>query len=837
MADLAVSVILQAVDKMTAPVRHISKATGNLTTGFTNVQKRLADLNKKATQVQGFADLKKKTHDTHQAFTEATKKVGRLAHEINQAKKPTQKLTQQFEKAKRQAGLLKREFQRESKQLQLLRTDLTKAGISTRHFAVEQRHLKNQIEVTTNMLQKQQAFRGSLSHASARLGAVAEKTRHVAREAGKLGVKFAAVGGMTGWAFKRQFMDTAAQFEQYQTILETTEGSKEAAKKSMNWVSDFAAKTPFELAQVMDAFVKLRAYGLEPTKGLLTTLGDTSSAMGKDVIQAVEAIADAVTGENERLKEFGVKAHSQGNTITYEYTDKEGIQQALSVDKNDRKAIEEALTEIFNEKYAGSMDRLSKTWSGMISNVADQWTRFKNKVMEAGVFDFMKTKLQGLLEKINQLAESGQLQEYAKSISDQLIAGMKAAWAFGKALVEVSSVVFGAMKTVADSVGGFKVLLGGIAALMAGKLILSTIALGQSLLGLGVDSCSAAKYGLRFLIEQFKFMNASMAAFLKNAVPSFIAKMNAASLAAWHFGKRSAMAAVAGLHAMKRSFIATGAAAIAFAKNPMTMASSGMKKLSTAMVGLASGAIHTLIGGLRALTITLATHPLGLLVIAVSMAAVAIYQYWDHIKAFVGGIVEGFTSAAAPIMAAFKPIQPLFSAIGDAVGGVMDAVRNLFQPVTTTSEELIHAANAGYQFGQWLAAGIHLALTPLKYLLKGLEIGQQLWNWAFGDDDEQKSVTATRKIVQQVEQTGKMIPFPEQGQNRKSHQSYSRPLRASPSQVNQTRVNATITVNAAPGMSEQDIARQINRTLQEREHQAKVQQRGALYNYEEYATP
>ncbi|WP_016857829.1 hypothetical protein [Candidatus Williamhamiltonella defendens] len=83
MADLAVSVILQAVDKMTAPVRHISKATGNLTTGFTNVQKRLADLNRKATQVQGFADLKKKTHDTHQAFTEATKRVGRLAHEIS----------------------------------------------------------------------------------------------------------------------------------------------------------------------------------------------------------------------------------------------------------------------------------------------------------------------------------------------------------------------------------------------------------------------------------------------------------------------------------------------------------------------------------------------------------------------------------------------------------------------------------------------------------------------------------------------------------------------------------------------------------------------------------
>ena len=29
--------------------------------------------------------------------------------------------------------------------------------------------------------------------------------------------------------------------------------------------------------------------------------------MGKPVLQAVEAISDAITGENERLKEFGIK--------------------------------------------------------------------------------------------------------------------------------------------------------------------------------------------------------------------------------------------------------------------------------------------------------------------------------------------------------------------------------------------------------------------------------------------------------------------------------------------------------------------------------------------------
>ena len=115
-------------------------------------------------------------------------------------------------------------------------------------------------------------------------------------------------------------MRTASDFERYQTILETVEGSSRKAQRSMDWISRFAVKTPFELDQVTDAFVKLRAYGLDPTGGLLRSLGDAASAMGKPIMQAVEAIADAVTGENERLKEFGVKARTKGDTITYEYT-------------------------------------------------------------------------------------------------------------------------------------------------------------------------------------------------------------------------------------------------------------------------------------------------------------------------------------------------------------------------------------------------------------------------------------------------------------------------------------------------------------------------------------
>jgi hypothetical protein len=37
--------------------------------------------------------------------------------------------------------------------------------------------------------------------------------------------------------------------------------------------------------------------------------------MGKDMMQMIEAVADASTGEFERLKEFGIKASKQGDQV------------------------------------------------------------------------------------------------------------------------------------------------------------------------------------------------------------------------------------------------------------------------------------------------------------------------------------------------------------------------------------------------------------------------------------------------------------------------------------------------------------------------------------------
>jgi len=215
---------------------------------------------------------------------------------------------------------------------------------------------------------------------------------------------------------------TSAQFEQFEAVLTTIEGSSSKAEDSLKWVEEFASNTPFNIEKVTESFVQLKAYGLEPTDGLLRTLGDTASAMGKDINQAVEAIADAVVGENERLKEFGIKANIIGDDIKYSWTNASGEMRTTIV-QNNSEIIQSTLEAIFNSKYKGAMEDQKKTWNAMISNIQDKWTLFKKDVMDEGLFAYLKSIVTVVGDKLTEAF--GNAEDMGKAFADYTIAGIK----------------------------------------------------------------------------------------------------------------------------------------------------------------------------------------------------------------------------------------------------------------------------------------------------------------------------------------------------------------------------------------------------------------------------
>src|SRR3546814_239216 len=187
-----------------------------------------------------------------------------------------------------------------------------------------------------------------------------------------------ALAGLGVGLVLRGIIETSAEFQRLQTSLKTVTGSTEAATAAFNQIKRFAASTPFDLKQVTTAFVKLKALGLDPSEAALESYGNTASAMGKSLNDFIEAVADASTGEFERLKEFGIKAKSEGDKVTFTF---QGV--ATTVRKN-AEEIEQYLQRIGNVQFAGAMEEQSKTLGGALSNLGDAVTVFQNEIGEGG---------------------------------------------------------------------------------------------------------------------------------------------------------------------------------------------------------------------------------------------------------------------------------------------------------------------------------------------------------------------------------------------------------------------------------------------------------------------
>ncbi|ELR69161.1 hypothetical protein C900_05357 [Fulvivirga imtechensis AK7] len=218
----------------------------------------------------------------------------------------------------------------------------------------------------------------------------------------------AAKGALALWSIDKakQFLNTTieitAQFQKFRAILANTLGSDSAGAAAFDRILLFAAKTPFQVSQITDAFIKLANRGFVPTNEELTKMGDLTSAMGKDMDQLVEALLDATTGEFERLKEFGIRAKKSGDQVEFAF---KGVKTQVDFTEESIRNYILSLGEL--EGVAGSMAVVSETLGGKMSNAADAIDRFFAALGEnkGGVIEYFIEQFTELTMAITQFIE------------------------------------------------------------------------------------------------------------------------------------------------------------------------------------------------------------------------------------------------------------------------------------------------------------------------------------------------------------------------------------------------------------------------------------------------
>ena len=201
----------------------------------------------------------------------------------------------------------------------------------------------------------------------------------------------------------RSAIQTRTEFSRYEAVLSNTLGSQKEANKEFAMLKEFAAKTPFQLNELTGAYVKLTNQGFKPTKKEMSSLGDLASAMGKSFDQLTEAIIDAQVGENERLKEFGIRAQKNGDIIKYTF---KGV--TTEVDNNAESIKNYILSLGKLDGVQGGMAKISKTIGGALSNQADASDSLFNSIgkrLEPALVKMLGTST-GLLNVLSEWAES-----------------------------------------------------------------------------------------------------------------------------------------------------------------------------------------------------------------------------------------------------------------------------------------------------------------------------------------------------------------------------------------------------------------------------------------------
>lgn len=278
-------------------------------------------------------------------------------------------------------------------------------------------------------------------------------------------------------------------FEQLSGSLKTVTGSTQAAQEAFALIEKFAINTPYQLNEIVEAFIQLKALGLEPSEEALTSYGNTASAFSKNILDFVGAVAAATVGEFERLKTFGIKARDLTDEVSFTFA---GV---TTIVKKNAADIEKYLRSLGDVNFAGAMDEQMKTMNGVLSNIEDSFEKIYRQIGQSGLNEALKSTF----TQFNELVERGE--GAADTIGKTLATAVNIASDAFFLLAEHADVAL----TILSVRLGSSAIMGGINLLKAGVGYLQVTLAGLSI------SAKSAVAGIAMMSQVSKLAAAQMA--------------------------------------------------------------------------------------------------------------------------------------------------------------------------------------------------------------------------------------------------------------------------------------------------------------------------------------
>lgn len=254
-------------------------------------------------------------------------------------------------------------------------------------------------------------------NASKEIKAVSSSIRDLASEHR---AALAAIGGavaglgtlIVGFGIK-----SAASFEQNRISFETLLGSASAAKRMLKDLSDFAARTPFTLPDVVQGSQQLLAMGFaaENVIPIFKDIGNVAAGLGKgaDGLQRIILNLGQVQAQGKltgrELRDFNIQTVPLVEELARMFgVTSDEINQMTEDSQISSEAVIQAFHNMSNEggKFADLMEKQSHSLSGIFSNLQDEIGRTarslvgiseEGDIRKGSIFFFLKIAAEQLL--------------------------------------------------------------------------------------------------------------------------------------------------------------------------------------------------------------------------------------------------------------------------------------------------------------------------------------------------------------------------------------------------------------------------------------------------------
>lgn len=176
-----------------------------------------------------------------------------------------------------------------------------------------------------------------------------------------------------------KLVQQSMQFEKVKVRLNAMFGSVQRGTEAFNAFNKIAATTPFTLQDIVEAGASLKAFGADSER-LIKPVSDLAAFMGTTATEAAQALGRAFAGgagAADILRERG---------ILQLVRDSQGIEDLSKITLPEfREALEKTITDP-SIGIAGATDALSKTMTGMVSNLQDSFVRLSAALGDSIIF-------------------------------------------------------------------------------------------------------------------------------------------------------------------------------------------------------------------------------------------------------------------------------------------------------------------------------------------------------------------------------------------------------------------------------------------------------------------